>query len=50
MMGTDENKGIIPRLGEALFAHIEQNGDANVSYRVEVRTACAAARAAPIEH
>jgi hypothetical protein len=37
MMGTDENKGIIPRLCEALFARIDSNSDPNISYKVEVR-------------
>ena len=37
MMGSEENKGIIPRLCENLFARIDQNKEPNLSYKVEVR-------------
>ena len=37
MMGTDDNKGIIPRLCEELFKRFENNKDPNLSYKVEVR-------------
>ena len=36
MMGSEDNKGVIPRLCEALFKRIDVNTDPNVSYKVEV--------------
>ena len=36
MMGADDNKGIIPRLCESLFARIDENKDPSLSYKVEV--------------
>ena len=36
MMGTVEQRGIIPRLCDALFDHIQLTGSAETSYKVEV--------------
>lgn len=36
MMGTVEQKGIIPRLCDALFEHIGTNSDPETLYKVEV--------------
>ena len=36
MMGTDEQKGVIPRLCDALFLRIADNKDAETVYKVEV--------------
>lgn len=36
MMGSGEQKGIIPRLCDALFEHIGTNNDPETSYSVEV--------------
>ncbi len=35
-MGTNEQKGIIPRLCDALFEHIAAVSQANLSFKVEV--------------
>lgn len=45
MMGTEDDKGIIPRLCEAIFQRIEANTDPALTFKVEVRSAiCAFAR------
>jgi len=36
MMGTVEQRGVIPRLCDALFDRIQQTGCAETSYKVEV--------------
>ena len=35
-MGTSEQRGIIPRLCDALFERIESNTDKETTYKVEV--------------
>jgi kinesin family protein 13 len=36
MMGTFEERGIIPRLCDTLFLRIAQNSDTSIEYKVEV--------------
>ena len=36
MMGTDDEKGVIPRLCDALFLRIAKNADPNTVFKVEV--------------
>ena len=36
MMGTDDEKGVIPRLCDALFLRIAQNTDPQTVFKVEV--------------
>jgi kinesin family protein 13 len=36
MMGSDDNKGLIPRLCEAIFERIGQNSSESLIFKVEV--------------
>ena len=36
MMGTDDQKGVIPRLCDALFLRIADNSDSDTVFKVEV--------------